>query len=102
MIHRLWSAGSQRVLLWADPEWVRRFAGSCTFGGDGFEVMAPLTNKGVRDEQSLWSASADPAFQSHAEEHRRHWLFYLLFGHLGYDLDASSEVWQRGVAPALW
>ncbi|MYA21500.1 MAG: hypothetical protein F4Z30_01350, partial [Gemmatimonadetes bacterium] len=95
LIHRLWSAGSQRVLLWADPEWVRRFASSCTFGGDGFEVMAPLTNKGVRDEQPLWSASADLAFRSHAEEHRRHWMFYLLFGRLGYDPDASSEVWQR-------
>ena len=95
LIHRLWSAGSQRVLLWADPEWVRRFASSCTFGGDGFEVMAPLTNKGVRDEQPLWSASADTAFRSHAEEHRRHWMFYLLFGRLGYDPDASSEVWQR-------
>ncbi len=95
LIHRLWSAGSQRVLLWADPEWVRRFAGSCTFGGDGFEVMAPLTNKGVRDEQQPWSASTDPAFRCHAEEHRRHWLFYMLFGRLGYDPDASSEVWQR-------
>ena len=95
LIHRLWSAGSQRVLLWADPEWVRRFAGSCTFGGAGFEVMAPLTNKGARDEQPVWSASADPAFQSHAEEHRRHWMFYLLFGRLGYDPDTSPEVWQR-------
>ena len=50
LIHRLWSAGSQRVLLWGDPEWVRRFARSCTLGGGGFKVMAPLTNKGVRDE----------------------------------------------------
>ena len=95
LIHRLWSAGSQRLLLWADPEWVRRFASSVTFGGDGFEVMAPLTNKGVRDEQPPWPVSADPAFRSHAEEHRRHWMFYLLFGRLGYDPDASPEVWQR-------
>ena len=83
------------MLLWADPEWVRRFASTCTYGGDGFEVMAPLTNKGVRDDQPPWPVSADPAFQSHAEEHRRHWMFYLLFGRLGYDPDASPEVWRR-------
>ena len=56
LIHRLWSAGSQRVLLWGDPEWVRRFVGTCAASGDGFEVMAPLTNKGVRDNQPPWLA----------------------------------------------
>ena len=95
LIHRLWSAGSQRVLLWGDPEWVRRFARSCTFGGDGFEVMAPLTNKGVRDEEPPWFVSTDPAFRSPAAEHRRHWLFHLLFGRLGYDPDSDPEVWLR-------
>ena len=95
LIHRLWSAGSQRLLLWADPEWVRRFANSCTYGGDGFEVMAPLTNKGVRDDQPPWPVSADPAFRSPAAEHGRHWMFCLLFGRLGYAPDASPEVWRR-------
>ena len=95
LIHRLWSAGSQRVLLWGDPEWVRRFAVSCSFGGAGFEVMAPLTNKGVRDQKPPWPVIADPACQSHADEHRRHWMFYLLFGRLGYAPDTSPAVWQR-------
>ena len=95
LIHRLWSAGSQRVLLWGDPEWVRRFARSCTFGGDGFEVMAPLTNKGVRDEGPPWPVSTDPAFASPAAEHGRHWMFHLLFGRLGYDPDSDPEVWRR-------
>ena len=95
LIHRLWSAGSQRVLPWGDPEWVRRFARSCTLGGDGFEVMAPLTNKGVRDDGPPWAVSIDPAFASPAAEHRRHWMFHLLFGRLGYDPEASPEVWRR-------
>ena len=67
----------------------------CTYGGDGFEVMAPLTNKGVRDDQPPWPVSADPAFRSPAAEHGRHWMFYLLFGRLGYAPDASPEVWRR-------
>ena len=95
LVHRLWSAGSQRVLLWGDPEWVRRFARSCTLGGGGFEVMAPLTNKGVRDEGPPWPVSTDPAFASPAAEHRRHWMFHLLFGRLGYDPDTGPEVWRR-------
>ena len=57
--------------------------------------MAPLTNKGVRDDQPPWPVSADPAFRPPAAEHGRHWMFYLLFGRLGYAPDASPEVWRR-------
>ena len=95
LVHRLWSAGSQRVLLWSDPEWVRRFAVSCSPFGVGFEIMAPLTNKGVQDRRPQWPVITDSAWQSHAAEHRRHWMFYLLFGRLGYCPDTSREIWQR-------
>ena len=95
LVHRLWSAGSQRALLWGDPEWVGRFATSCSRDGIGFEVMAPLTNKGVRDQRSLWQVIADPSYPSHAEEHRRYWMFYLLFGRLGYAPESTPEIWRR-------
>jgi hypothetical protein len=95
LIQRLWSAGSQRVLVWGDPEWVSRFANSCSLVGDGFEVMAPLTNKGVRDERPPWRIIDDPAYATHADEHRRHWMFYLLFGRLGYAPETSQEIWRR-------
>ena len=96
LIHRLWSAGSQRVLLWADPVWVKRFARSCASSGDGFEVMAPLTNKGVRDSRPPWLAySDDSPYRLHVHERDRFWLFHLLFGRLGYDPNASSELWRR-------
>ena len=95
LIHRLWSAGSQRVLPWGDPTWVRRFAASCAPSATGFEVMAPLTNKGINDERSPWSVTAGVNGGSHADEHDRYWVFYLLFGRLGYAPDASPEVWRR-------
>lgn len=96
LIHRLWSAGSQRVLLWGQPDWVRRFVRSCSASGNGFEVMAPLTNKGVRDRQPAWIAYSDPsAYRLHVHERERFWLFHLLFGRLGYDPDASPETWRR-------
>ena len=95
LIHRLWSAGSQRVLLWGDPEWVKRFVKSCSNSGDGFEVMAPLTNKGVRDRQPAWQAYHRSALSSHADEMERFWLFSLLFGRLGYGPDAAPDLWRR-------
>ena len=42
----LWTSGSLRVLLWGDPEYVRRFAASTHLGGaSGFEVHEPLATK---------------------------------------------------------
>ncbi len=95
LVHRLWSGGSQRALLWSDPEWVRRFAATCFPTGEGFEVMAPLSHKGVRDEQPAWSVVSHPDFRSNADEQGRHWLFYLLFGRLGYAPNTDPEVWRR-------
>ena len=91
LIHRLWSGGSQRALLWSDPEWIGRFAATCAPTGAGFEIMAPLSHKGVRDQQSAWAVATDPAFRSNGDEHGRHWLFYLLFGRLGYAPDAGDD-----------
>src|SRR5262249_51269770 len=47
VIYRLWTVGTQRLLLWGDPQYAARFAKSCRLGaGEGFEVFAPLSNKG--------------------------------------------------------
>lgn len=98
LIHRLWSAGTQRVLLWGDPEWVRRFVETCHFGGDGFEVMAPLTNKGMGNEPGTWRVLEDRSYQPFDDEYERYWMFYLLFGRLGYSSRADSAVWRRELA----
>ncbi len=95
LVHRLWSAGSQRVLLWGDPEWVKRFTTSCRFGGIGFEVMAPLTNKGFRADTEPWNTIEDPEYQPYLDEIQRYWMFDLLFGRLGYNPDTPAEVWER-------
>lgn len=95
LIYRLWSAGTQRVLLWGDPEWVGQFARSCRFGGDGFEVMAPLTNKGAGNEPGTWRVIDDAAYQPEADEAQRYWMFTLLFGRLAYASGTTPEVWRR-------
>ncbi len=95
LVYRLWSAGSQRVLLWGDPEWVKRFATSCRFGGIGFEVMAPLTNKGFRADTEPWQTIDNPEYQPYPDEIQRYWMFNLLFGRLGYNPETSAEIWER-------
>ena len=40
---RLWNGGTTRILLWGDPDYVRRFAKSThLYDGEGFEVVEPL------------------------------------------------------------
>ncbi|MEJ7767747.1 MAG: hypothetical protein WKF89_08035 [Chitinophagaceae bacterium] len=46
MLWRLWNGGTSRILLWGDPEYVRRFSESThLYDGDGFEVNEPLATK---------------------------------------------------------
>jgi hypothetical protein len=43
---RLWNGGTTRVLLWGDPDYIRRFADSThLYDGDGYEVNEPLATK---------------------------------------------------------
>ena len=70
----LWSLGSQRLLLWGDPDFVRRAVATFTLSGSaGFEIDAPLEQK----ERTI----------------DRHWLFYLLWGRLSYDPKAPDKIW---------
>jgi hypothetical protein len=96
VVYRLWSVGSQRLLLWGDPEYAARFARSCRLGGgEGFEVFAPLTNKGYGNEPGRWPIFADRAYAVGPWEFERYWFFYLAFGRLGYNPQANPEVWRR-------
>lgn len=87
LIFRLWTFGTQRVLQWGDSEYVRRFAHSCHEVAGGFEVMAPLTNKGSRNEpvEQPWRIINDRSVQPFEWEQQRYERFYRLFGRIGYD-----------------
>src|SRR5207244_3181882 len=96
VVYQLWSVGSQRLLLWGDPDYAARFARSCRLGGgEGFEVFAPLTNKGFGDLPGAWRIFADRSYEQGTFEYERYWLFYLVFGRMGYNPQANPEIWQR-------
>jgi hypothetical protein len=96
VMYQLWTVGSQRLLVWGDPEYASRFARACRLGdGEGFEVFAPLTNKGLGNAPGNWRIFADRSYEESDREQDRYWLFYLVFGRMGYNPDCKPVVWQR-------
>lgn len=94
--YQLWTVGSQRVTLWGDPEYAARFAKSCTLGGgEGFEVFAPLTNKGYGNAPGAWPVIKNPKYRVGRWEQERYWMFYLCFGRMGYNPATNPEAWKR-------
>lgn len=96
VIYQLWTMGSNRITTWGDPQYAKRFAESCTLGGgEGFEVFAPLTNKGYGDKPGAWPVIASKGLQLGAWEQERYWFFSLCFGRFGYSTAVKPEVWKR-------
>jgi hypothetical protein len=96
VVYQLWNVGSQRISIWGDPDYARRFVESCTLGGgEGFEVFAPLTNQGYGDKPGAWDVIADPKYRGLGWSQERFWNFYLSFGRMGYNPKSNAEVWER-------
>jgi len=97
LVYRLWTFGTQRVLQWGHTDYIRRFARSCAANSEGFEVMAPLTNKGGRNVPApdQWRVIADTDIQPFAWEQERYWRFYQLFGRIGYNAGTSAVACRR-------
>ncbi|MEZ6049322.1 MAG: hypothetical protein R3C11_27840 [Planctomycetaceae bacterium] len=96
VIYRLWNSGTTRLLQWGDPEYAARFAESCTLGGgEGFEVFAPLANKGYGNKPGFWGIHADQSLVNYQWEQERYWPFYLSLGRYGYNPQTSKEIWER-------
>lgn len=97
MIWRLWNGGTSRILLWGDPEYVRRFAESThLYDGDGFEVNEPLATKMQSQpfDAGLFEL-INPPYRYYDYEFERYWHFFQVFGRIGYNADTSPEVWQQ-------
>ncbi len=97
MLWRLWTSGTSRILLWGDPDYVRRFVASThLYNGEGFEVTAPLATKmASRPHNEKPFDLLAPRYQYYDYEFERYWHFFQLFGRLGYNPGASAEIWER-------
>ncbi|MPZ20551.1 MAG: hypothetical protein GEV06_21945 [Luteitalea sp.] len=94
---RLWNGGTTRVLLWGDPEYVRRFAASSRlYDGQGYEVNEMLATKMASQPHDLTPFELlSPAARGYDYEFERYWHFFQVFGRIGYNPDTPSDVWTR-------
>ena len=97
---QLWSGGATRVLLWGDPDYVRRFATSVRlYDGDSFDVNEMLATWMLgepHDEKPLNVIS--PLYKYYDYGFERYWQFYRLWGRLTYNPETSPEIWEHEFA----
>jgi hypothetical protein len=92
----IWGLGSHRLLLWGDPEHVRRAVPTFALSGTiGFEIDPPLAQKGFGNAPGHWGVFT--AVQKNRIfwkwEFERYWAFYMLWGRLSYDPKTPEKVW---------
>ena len=93
---QLWSGGTTRLLLWGDPEYVRRFAGAARlYGGSSFDVNEMLATKMLGEPHTEKPIEIlAPAYRYYEYEFERYWHFYQLWGRLTYNPDTPSRLWE--------
>lgn len=97
LLFRIWP-GTQRFLLWADPEIFAGYGRMSTIGGAlGAELCEPLTFRGRKDTagDATRDLYVDPALTQGTADWRKYAYEYRLWGRLMYDPDADRETWLR-------
>ena len=93
----LWALGSNRLLLWGSPEYVKRAVSTFSLGDAvGFEIDPPLAQKGFGNAPGKWGVFTEAQHQRMfwKWEFERYWLFYRLWGRLSYDPQVSDRAWM--------
>jgi len=96
----LWTSGTPRVLLWADPAYARRFAATVHMAGtEGFDLMEPLATKMAGHPHDMKPFELlRPQHRYYDYEFERYWHFFQVFGRLTYNPETPAEVWDREFA----
>ena len=97
MYWRLWNGGTNRILLWGDPEYARRFVESThIYESIGYDVNEPLATKMASESHNAKPFELmNPLYRYYTWEFERYWHFYQVFGRLGYNSQASPDIWQK-------
>src|SRR5947207_2787966 len=94
---RLWNGGTTRVLLWADPEYVRRYSASTfLYGSANWDVQEPLATKMEAQRPDAKPFELMPAkYRYYDHEFERYWQFCQVWGRLGYNPTTPPELWRH-------
>jgi len=97
MLWKLWNGGTNRAWLWGDSEYVRRFAESCQlYNSSAFAVYEPMATKMESQPHDMEPFELlNPPYQYYDYEFERYWYFFQLYGQIGYDLNVSSDIWDK-------
>lgn len=94
---RLWNGGTTRILLWGDPEYVRRYSEAATlYDSPHWDVQEPLATKmeAQRPEMPPFALLAEK-YRYYDYEFERYWHFFQVWGRVGYHPRVSPDVWRR-------
>ena len=97
VIFRLWNYGSTNLFLWGDADYARRFSLSCGLSGSaGFQINTPLSLKYGHElsQKVAWDTFAKKELRYGKWEDERFWMWYIVYGRLGYNPDTDPAVWQ--------
>lgn len=97
---QLWNGGTSRVFVFGDPDYARRFIESAhLYNGNSFEIDEPLATK--MEGQAHDAKPFDlmkPSARYYDYEFERYWHLLQSFGRIGYDTNASAEIWDHEFA----
>ncbi len=94
---RLWNGGTARILLWADPDYVRRYSASAQlYDSPIWDVNEPLATKMEAQRPDMAPFALMPEkYRYYDYEFERYWHFFQVWGRVGYNPDTPPEVWRR-------
>src|SRR5205814_1081018 len=99
VLHRMWP-GTQRLLLWGDPQTAAAYGRASSFCGSvGIELFEPLSFKGRKGSGLPGGRNAytDETLKPKGGDWQKYAYTYRLWGRLLYNPDANPQVWQRSL-----
>jgi hypothetical protein len=96
--YTLWTSGTTRILLWGDPDYVKRLTGTLSMGGaqGEFDVAEPLATKMQGHPQDMTPFDLlTPQYRYYDYEFERYWHFFQVFGRLTYNPATLSQEWDH-------
>jgi hypothetical protein len=97
VLHRLWP-GTQRMLLWGDPETARAYGRVSSFcGSNGIELLEPLYFKGRKGSglPGGREAYADASLKPTGGDYEKYDYTYRVWGRNFFNPDTDPDGWQR-------
>ena len=99
VVHRIWP-GTQRQLLWGDPEMARAYGQTFSFcGSNGVELLEPLYFKGRKGSglPGGRDAYADASLKPAGGDYEKYDYTYRVWGRNFYNPDTDPDGWQRSL-----